>query len=82
MQQYEQPSLALSNRVLSERELAKNLGLSYWTVRGFRLNKNMPYIATAGRIFYRWDTVQSWFDLQEAESQVQPESQGQIRRIH
>lgn len=43
--------------VLSEKELAKELGVSYWTIRGWRLQLNLPHFRTAGRIFYRMESV-------------------------
>jgi hypothetical protein len=55
--------------VFTERELAEELGLSYWTIRKFRVEKGMPHFRTAKKIFYRLDTVLDWLGKQEEMSQ-------------
>ncbi|MDU2065508.1 MAG: hypothetical protein E6713_11835 [Sporomusaceae bacterium] len=52
-------------KILSERELAHELGLSYWTIRLLRINQHLPHFRTAGRIFYRMESVLAWMDKQE-----------------
>lgn len=55
-------------KILSEKELANELGLSSWTIRTLRLQKGMPHFRTAGRIFYRMETVERWMEEQEKSS--------------
>lgn len=52
-------------QILTERQLAEKLGLSYWTVRGWRLQLDLPHIKTAGRIFYRLESVERWMEEEE-----------------
>ena len=52
-------------KVLTEKELAVELGLSPWTVRTMRLQKGLPHFRTAGRIFCRLHSVEAWMDNQE-----------------
>lgn len=58
----------MDSRVLSERELADELGISFWTVRNLRLKLGLPHFRTSRRIFYRLDTVQEWMSAQEKRS--------------
>ncbi len=55
--------------VLTEKELAQYLGVSYWTVRGWRLREQdpLPTLGT-GRILYRLQTVEEWMQRSEAMS--------------
>ena len=55
--------------VLTEKELAQYLGVSYWTVRGWRLKEEdpLPTVGT-GRILYRLQTVEEWMRRSEARS--------------
>lgn len=75
----------MNNCVLSEKELAVELGLSPWTVRNFRLKLGLPHFRTARRIFYRLDAVKAWMTEQEQASNkiVEHESQeyGKLRRV-
>ena len=43
--------------VLSEKELAKELGVSYWMIREWRLQLNLPHFRTSGIIFHRMESV-------------------------
>ena len=54
------------NRVLTEKQLADYLGVSYWTVREWRLQEDdpLPTVGT-GRILYRLKTVFAWMDRSE-----------------
>lgn len=56
------------NLILTERQLARKLGLPYSSVRNLRIQKKMPHFRTAGRIFYRWGTIMNWMDQQEQDS--------------
>ncbi|MDF2788006.1 MAG: Helix-turn-helix domain [Neobacillus sp.] len=66
-------------KILSEKELASELGLSQWTVRTLRLQRGLPHFRTSGRIFYRLESVISWMDKQE-ESEEAPRNA--IRQIN
>lgn len=68
--------------VLTERELAEKLGLSYWTVRSMRLQGNMPNIRFGGRILYSWEAVHDWLNGKSNNHQAKKESDyGKLRRI-
>ena len=54
--------------ILTEKKLAEKLGLSYWTIRGWRLQLGLPHIRTAGRIFYRLESVEKWMQEKEQSS--------------
>lgn len=56
-------------KIFTEKQLAKELGLSYWTIRTWRLQLGLPHIKTAGRIFYRLEAVKSWMEEQEQANQ-------------
>lgn len=70
-------------KVLNEREIAAELGLSPATVRRLRLQLGLPHFRTAGRIFYRLDSVLAFLDKQEQSSQTEPETEeyGTLRRV-
>ena len=56
-------------KILSEKEVATELGLSYWTVRKLRLQCGLPHFRTAGKIFYRLSSVTVWMAQKEADCQ-------------
>lgn len=53
------------NKIYSEKEIATEFSVSPWTVRLWRLQAGLPHFRTAGRIFYRLDSVLRWMDSQE-----------------
>ena len=54
------------NRVLTEKQLADYLGVSYWTVREWRLQEDDPLPTVGyGRILYRLKTVEAWLARSE-----------------
>ncbi len=55
-----------ANRVFTEKELAKYLGVSYWTIRDWRLQEDdpLPTLGT-GKILYRLKTVEAWMARSE-----------------
>ena len=55
----------MEDQMISEKELAKVLGLSYWRVRAMRLQDGLPFLQSGSRIFYRLNKVRSWIDQQE-----------------
>lgn len=72
------------NKVLSEKELAVELGLSPWTVRTLRLREGgLPHFRTAGRIFYRLEAVIAWMEkMEQSGNNVAPESEyGVLRQV-
>ena len=52
-------------KILTERQLAAELGLSPWTIRLWRIKASLPYFRTSGRIFYRLETVKDWMAEKE-----------------
>ncbi len=54
------------NRVLTEKQLAEYLGVSFWTVRRWRLQDEnpLPTVGT-GRILYRLKSVEAWMEESE-----------------
>ena len=52
--------------VMTEKELAAYLGVSYWTVRDWRLldEDPLPTVGT-GKILYRLKTVEEWMARSE-----------------
>ena len=52
-------------KILTEKQLAKELDVSHWTIRTWRLQLGLPHIRTSGRIFYRLEAVKVWMEKQE-----------------
>ncbi|MBQ9633809.1 MAG: helix-turn-helix domain-containing protein [Schwartzia sp.] len=52
--------------VLTEKECAERLGLSFWTLRKLRIDGNAPHIKLGSRIYYVYDAIVKWL-AQEAE---------------
>lgn len=73
-------------KVLNEREVAAEFGVTPSTVRRWRLQLGMPHFRTAGRVFCRLEKILEWMDKmeqsssQEAETE-KPEEYGVLRRI-
>ena len=61
-------------KIFTEKELAKHLGVSPWTIRNWRIKAGLPYFGTAGRIFYRQETVEAWMKQEEAKHSKSCES--------
>ena len=60
-----------SNRVLTEKQLAEYLGVSFWTVRRWRLQDENPLpVLGTGRILYRLKTVETWLEQSEQRNAV------------
>jgi hypothetical protein len=55
-------------KIYTEKELAAFLEVSPWTVRLWRVQSGLPHFRTAGRIFYRLESVLRWMDGQESEN--------------
>ena len=56
--------------VLTERECAERLGISYWTLRQMRLQEKAPHILLGHRIYYVYDTVVAWLAQQAVKTKV------------
>lgn len=72
------------SKILTEKELAAELGLSPWTVRGMRLKEACPHFTVGGRIFYRKESVLEWITAKERSQQYAergPAQIGKLRRI-
>ena len=52
-------------KIYSEKELAAFLGISPWTIRNWILKAGLPFLGTAGRIFYRYEAVVKWMEQEE-----------------
>lgn len=50
--------------VLNEKECAKRLGISVWTLRKMRIYGNAPHIRLGQRIYYVYDAVMRWLEQQ------------------
>ena len=50
--------------MLTEKECAKRLGLSFWTLRQMRIYGNAPHIRLGQRIYYVYDSVVAWLSQQ------------------
>lgn len=66
----------MGSKLLTESELAVELGLSAWTVRRFRLSEGLPVCKIAGRFFYRLESVQAWFASRETAGATDYEPEG------
>ncbi len=69
------------NKILTEKELAGELGLSIWTVRGMRIKEGCPHFNVGYRIFYRLESVLAWMDSRELGQQKLKPEYGKLRRI-
>lgn len=58
-------------KIYSEKELAEALEISPWTVRSWRLQSGLPHFRTAGRIFYRMESVFDWMEEEERKNSDQ-----------
>ena len=52
-------------KVFTEKEIAKELGLSKWTIRRLRATYGLPVTKVGSRYVYRLDSVLEWFSQQE-----------------
>lgn len=78
-------SLKETEKVLTGRELAKTIGVSFWAVWKWTRQGKIPCIRVNKRIFYRLSSVLKWLSEIEAASLVKPEEKpqqyGVLRRI-
>ena len=49
-------------QLFDERELASNIGLSYWTVRDMRIKYGLPYVKLGSRFYYDFKDVKKWIE--------------------
>lgn len=52
-------------KALTEKEIAKEIGISKWTIRRLRLDYGLPVTKVGRRYLYRLDSVLEWFAQQE-----------------
>ena len=71
------------NKMYTEAELSKALGISAFTVRRWRLGYSLPVIKVGGRFFYKMDSVNEWLKANEKSGHKaeEPHEIGVIRRI-
>ena len=55
----------MEDKLLNEKDLAQELGISTWSVRYWRFKKGLPCIKAGRRIFYRMSTVLQWLENNE-----------------
>ena len=70
--------------ILSEKELAAQLGMSYWTIRDLRLRQGLPHFQCGRKVLYRLTTVLEWINQQEQASTQRgsaPANDSPIRQI-
>ena len=70
--------------ILSEKELAAQLGMSYWTIRDLRLRQGLPHFRCGKKVLYRLITVLEWIEQQEYASTQRgsaPANDSPIRQI-
>ena len=68
--------------VMTEKELAEELGLSPWTVRRLRLQEGCPHFWCGKRVLYRLETVLAWISSKESSGQQEkPQEYGVVRPI-
>jgi len=77
----EEKEMGKRNQVLTEKELAAELGISRWTARGMRLKDGCPHFTVGCRIFYRLETVLKWLDQKECMQEPETNQYGKLRRI-
>ena len=72
----------MNKQVLTEKELASELGLSQWTIRRMRLQEGCPHFTVGSRVFYRLESVLSWISEREERGRQEPtKPYGTLRRI-
>lgn len=54
-------------RLLSTAELSKELGVSRWTVRNWRVVRGMPSIKVGTLYYYRRSEVEEWLSKNKEE---------------
>ena len=71
-------------KIATEAETAAHFGLSFWTIRRFRLTEGLPHISMGTRIYYRIAAVEEWFAAREqvgAGETAEQGATGTIREI-
>lgn len=57
--------------IMGEKKLAQSLGISYWTVRKWRLNSGLPFMKNGNRYFYNVESVRSWLRKKEQQNRIE-----------
>lgn len=68
-------------KIYTERELARELSVSPWTIRLWRTKTNLPHFRTAGRVFYRMESVLSWMAKEEERNAINDSCNEKANRI-
>lgn len=59
-------SIVSDKVVLTEKECAERLGMSFWTLRQMRIHGNAPHIRLGQRIYYVYDAIVKWLEEEAA----------------
>ena len=54
--------------ILTEKECAKRLGMSFWTLRSLRINGKAPHVLLGSRIYYVYSTIVAWLEQQSQQT--------------
>ena len=54
----------MDKTVLTEKECASRLGISFWTLRNLRIYGHAPHIRLGTRIYYVFDAIKEWLGQQ------------------
>ena len=54
--------MAVHKVVLTEKECAERLGISFWTLRKLRVYGHAPHIRLGSRIYYVLDAIKEWLE--------------------
>lgn len=54
--------------IFTEKECAKRLGVSFWTLRSLRINGNAPHVLLGSRIYYVYRTIVAWLEQQSEQA--------------
>lgn len=56
--------------MLTEKECAKRLGVSFWTLRQMRIYGNAPHIRLGQRIYYVFDAIVKWLEQRAVDTEI------------
>jgi len=71
------------SKLLTEAEIAAELGISAWSIRRWRLSEGLNFIKIGGRFYYRTEAVHAWLASRETSGPAtdEPEEIGVIRQV-
>ncbi len=71
-------------KMLTGKELATLLGISFWAIWKWTKEGEMPFIRVKKRIFYRVSTIEKWL-VEMEEASIKPETKaieyGVLRKV-